>query len=182
MRKISIADEIQSISEAWQWYDDTRSALILYEQQILSSIISGNGIPGHLRGMTVNEVQTYFRSQTEELENLTGFTLISATEATLRVDYLKRVYGRKKDAVSRAFRKLYKERGLRARLREDILGVWAEKYPTSKSVISDFRGAMNFRDWVSHGRYWYPRLGREYRPESVFAISDSLLNAIPLIT
>jgi len=181
MRRISIADEIRSISEVWQWYDDTRSALILYEQQVLRSIISGNGIPGHLRGMTINEVQTYFRSQTEELENLAGFALISATEATLRVDYLKRVYGRKKDAVSRAFRMLYKERGFRAKLREDILGVWAEKYPSSKSVVSDFRGAMNFRDWVSHGRYWTPRLGREYPPESVLDISARLLTAIPLV-
>lgn len=182
MKKISIADEIRSISDIWQWYDDTKSALILYEQQVLRSIISGNGISRRLRGMTINEVQTYFRSQTEELENLAGFALISSSEATLRVDYLKRVYGRKKDAVSRAFRVLYKERGFKAKLREDILRVWAEKYPSSKSVVSDFRGAMNFRDWVAHGRYWTPRLGRKYLPESVFGISAKLLNAIPLIT
>ena len=182
MRRISIVDEIRSISDAWQWYDDTRAALILHEQRVLGSITSGNSIPGHLRGMTLNEVRTYFRSQIGELENLTGFLLLSSTEATLRVDYLKRVYGRKKDAVSRAFRNLYKKRGLRARLREDILRVWGKEYPTSRSAISDFRGAINFRDWMSHGRYWIPRLGREYRPESVLAISDRLVDAIPLIT
>lgn len=182
MRRVSIAEEIPSISEVWRWYEDTRTALIVYEQKVISAVIIGNAIPEHLRGMTANETETHFRAQREELDDLTSFALISATEATLRVDYLKRVYAKKKDNVSRAFHKLYQRKGERVRLSEDILGVWVEKFPSCKSAVSDFRGAINFRDWVSHGRYWVPRLGREYRPESIIAISENLLSAIPLIT
>lgn len=182
MKRVSITEEIRNISEVWQWYDDTKAALIVYEQEIVRSITTGYGIPEHLRGMTANEIETYFRAQKEELDDLASFALISAIEAILRIDYLKRVYVKKKDAVSRAFRKLYQEKRERVHLSEDILGVWVEKYPSCKSAIGDFRGAINFRDWVSHGRYWVPKIGREYRPESVFDIGYSLLNTIPLST
>ena len=45
------------------------------------------------------------------------------------------------------------------------------------SIISEFRGALNLRDWLAHGRYWNPKLGRKHSPEDVLNISKMLVDS-----
>jgi hypothetical protein len=46
------------------------------------------------------------------------------------------------------------------------------------SVVADFRGVLRLRNWLAHGRYWHPRLGRGYTPSDVFDISRNLVQTI----
>jgi hypothetical protein len=66
--------------------------------------------------MTKEEIIDDFIWQTEELERLVCLNLIASAEATIRIDYLTRVYEKKKDTISRACRALYKQKGARVSL------------------------------------------------------------------
>jgi hypothetical protein len=45
--------------------------------------------------------------------------------------------------------------------------------------VSDFRGALSFRHWLAHGRYWTPKLGRRYAVRDVFEIAERLFAKLP---
>jgi hypothetical protein len=109
--------------------------------------------------------------------------MLACTEATLRVDFIKRVSYKTKDGASRRFQDAAKERANRIRLEEDILDVWREQRIAGIGrAVSGFKGALNLRHWLAHGRYWKPKLGRAagYDPVDVFDICRELLEAIGL--
>jgi hypothetical protein len=56
-------------------------------------------------------------------------------EAKLRIEYLARVYNRKKDNLSRIFRSIYKERATLVSLDEDILENWKNQSPEAKNTL-----------------------------------------------
>jgi hypothetical protein len=169
-----------SISYIWKWYQETEKALRAEKKRILDALISHGYIEEVFFGMTREDVDNYFEEHKRELDFLVCFDIISALEACLRLDYLCRVYERLKDPVSRKFRALYRQSGPRVRLSEDILDAWSEEYPSCKSVIGQFRGALHLRDWLAHGRYWAPKkIGRQYTPEDVFDIADQLFESLP---
>jgi hypothetical protein len=75
---------------------------------------------------------------------------------------------------------LFGLRGARKiRFEEDILDTWREygSDPEIKHVVSEFKGALNLRHWLAHGRYWKLNLGRVsgYNPVDVFDICRELL-------
>lgn len=105
-------------------------------------------------------------------------SLTAATEAYLRVDYLSRVQGKKKDALSRAFRKLFSEKSQRTALDRDLLKVWKNADRKLEPEINTFTELLRFRHWIAHGRYWVNKTNKSYTPENVYLICDSLLNAI----
>jgi hypothetical protein len=106
------------------------------------------------------------------------FEILATTEALLRIEVKTRVAGRKKDGLSRRFRKLHQASGDRIRLDEDILGAMKEE-GVPANVIAAFRGALRLRHWLAHGRHWHPKLGRGYAPTDVFDISRGLIDSIP---
>lgn len=77
--------------------------------------------------------------------------------------------------MSRRFREDHKQRGKKIRLDEDILGALKEAGVT----IGPFRGTLKLRDWLAHGRYWHPKLGRRYSPDNVLGIARELIDSIP---
>lgn len=131
-------------------------------------------------GKTRDEVSQLFDAQRQELKHVTMLALLAATEAALRVDYIVRVMRKKRDAISKDFTKLYKRRKLDVRLDEHILDAWKRhsEQPATKSAIGEFKSALNLRHWLAHGRYWKPRLGREYDPQIVFDICDGIWRAV----
>jgi hypothetical protein len=46
-------------------------------------------------------------------------------------------------------------------------------------AVGDFRGALKLRHWLAHGRWWQPKLGRNYTPQIVFDVSRVLIESIP---
>lgn len=104
--------------------------------------------------------------------------LIAAAEASIRIDFGERVHGRRKDLVSRTFRQICKRRGLYPRLEDDILDAWASNAPAAKSHVAAFKEALKFRNWLAHGRYWVPKIGRKYEPSGLVQTITGLFSRI----
>ncbi len=167
-----------SLNGVWDWYDF--QGLLISEEKVrtLASLLTGASLayPRYF-GRSRDELIEFFNVQLKELMISATLTLLAATEATLRVDFLVRVMNKKKDPVSKEFSKIYKEHGTKVRLEGHILEVWkrSSERPT-RDAIGEFKQALKLRHWLAHGRYWKPRLGREYDPPEVFRICESLLN------
>jgi hypothetical protein len=118
----------------------------------------------------------------EETDLRSAFFVLTALEAAFRIDYLYRCQRKMKDDLSRAFRVIYKDRGKNASLDEDIFEAWKEKSSApGPRLISELRGAFNFRHYLAHGRYWEPRLGRKYDFNFVYSLADDVLSVFPLL-
>jgi hypothetical protein len=127
------------------------------------------------------ELWDRFEEFEQELQYAACLALMSASEALLRTDYAVRVYERKKDSLSRSMRDLYNKNGLKVSLSNDLLELWGTQFPECKAVIGNYRGAIKFRDWRAHGRWWVPKIGKKYLLQDIFDIADQLFQKLPEI-
>lgn len=171
------------IDRVWAWFEYQTALIGAARANILgrlgSSAEEQTWGPHEMRfiSLTRNEVEEFFELQRRQLELLTMFEILATTEAILRIEVQTRAAQRKKDPLSRLFRKLHKAKGDRVRLDEDILSAM-KGAGGSPNVIGAFRGALKLRHWLAHGRHWHPKLGRGYSPSDVFDISQALINSI----
>ncbi len=121
MTRVSFFPERRTAPEIMEWYASVKRALEGWNSLFSRRSTSRSRRPANLLGMTDAEVSASFDEHRSELELATILLLLTESEAVLRVDYLVRVYEKRKDEVSRAFRDLYKEKGTHARLDEDLL-------------------------------------------------------------
>jgi hypothetical protein len=121
-------------------------------------------------GYTLKELESELENRLEEHDKNSCLTLLSAMEALIRMDYLQRCYTRQKDNISRKFRELHKDSGARASLEDDILAVWKEE-GIGKNAFSQAIGAFKYRHWLAHGRYWIPKLGRDFDFDYIYALA-----------
>lgn len=169
-RFISLSNENQSFDEILNFHD-----------------ISSNSFREYYDGTPRNDFVGYTRKELEDelteklLENdkRSCLSLLSALEALLRINYQQCAQDKKKDPISRKMRELYKEKGKRASLEDDILKVWKEKEEI-KNVISSVISAFKYRHWLAHGRYWKPRLGRDYDFDFLYILAKQLSTDIEL--
>jgi len=159
MTKVSLSHQELTLSEVWQWYQILDHAIDHYQIEVTNALLSGREVSDIFLGMVKEEIIEYFVWQTEELDRLVSLNLMASAEATIRIDYLTRVYEKKKDTISRACRALYKQKGARVSLEDDILAIWKQNYPECKIAIGHFIGVLKLRHWLAHGRYWTPKFG-----------------------
>jgi hypothetical protein len=172
-KRISFSGEHQELTEIAVHHSDVADALQLY--------FSPTDGLHHARftGYSLAELKNELQSRLAEVDRTSTLSVLSALEAAFRIDYLQRCYAKKKDRVSRAFRIVYKHKGPRPALGEDILAVWQRESTTPVRLISALMGAFNYRHWLAHGRYWTPRLGRKYDYESTYALAQTVLSSFP---
>lgn len=132
-------------------------------------------------GYSKEELSIEFKQRMEELDKTSSLTVLSALEASFRIDYLKRCYQKEKDALSRIMREIYKKKGHHVSLEDDIFDTWKKYYPKSKNMISELLGAFKYRHWLAHGRYWEPKLGRKYDYHYIYALAEQIDNTLPLL-
>mgnify|MGYP000464330602 CR=1 FL=1 len=169
-------------SQLRQWHFDMLAAVDDRELNILDLIAQHLPVPVAILGMTPDEVAIHFQDARRELDAAASLLVLAEAEAVLRVDYLSRVQRKGKDTVSRAYRELHKEKGTRVKLDRHLLTTWVTHHPSCSSAASDFRAALNLRHWLAHGRYWTPKLGRDYAPQDVFDIAARLFAKLPEVT
>ena len=179
MNRVTFSGENVSLSYIWEWYQVSEKAIHRERKRVLDALSTDNDVGDFFVGMNREDVDGYFQEYKRELEFLVCFDIISAAEGYLRMGYLNRVYKRLKDPISRKFRALYKRSGPKIRLSEDILGALVKEYPSCSMAIGQFRGILNLRDWLAHGRYWVPKLGRQYTPEDAFEVVVRLFEIMP---
>ncbi len=176
-----LSGEQQSLQEVWGWYEFQR-ALIGEEMSRVLDAPANNVtlVMSRYVGKTREELEAGFADHIAELGQVTMLGMLVSTEAALRVDFIERVSHRQKDDVSRGFRDAFKEHGKKIRLERDILEVWRKHGNAgARRAVQEFKGALKFRDWLAHGRYWKPKLGRAsgYDLVDVFDICRELLQA-----
>lgn len=185
MMKVSINPDQFALDDAWDHYQASRDSIVKAAEHTRRFISSGAVTPGsQFFAMSIDEVEEFFAARLDETDRQACLFLVASAEAALRVDFLQRVYDRKKDAVSSGFRNIYRNAcnhsRLKVRLEEDILDTWASNNPEAKSRIGEFRGTLNYRHWLAHGRYWVPKIGRQYDPSGLLRIITEFFAEIGL--
>lgn len=181
IKRVPFSDDNLELEEIWDWFDNNKIGLHLLKSDLLEAIKNNSLVPEKYIGFNSAEIEAHIKSQLTELENVTSLSLLSAVEAKLRRDYLLRVYARKRDEISRSMKQIYNEKADKASLEEDILECWKGVHPELKRIVGDYRGALKYRNWLAHGRYWLPKFGGKYDLYTVYAISDNLVRNLGLV-
>ena len=173
-RRVALSGAHLGLLEISGFHDDAELGLRLRFDP------SSFGYDSRFLGYTERDVQAELVSRRQELQYLSSLAVMASVEAAFRIDYLQRCYRRDKDKISRAFRELYQNHGVRVSLEDEILAVWLEYSSAGRSTISELRGAFKYRHWLAHGRYWVPKLGRIYDYPTVFVMATNALASFPL--
>lgn len=183
VRRVSFSGQEQDLADIARTFNLLRNSLVRYRDRLLNEVAHGTlgNVPPNLVGCSIQEVEEYFANEIEELERLLSFNVIAATEARFKKDYLLRVYNRRKDELSHALRVVYSEVNKSASLEDDILATWKELEPSIKPILSDYIGALGYRHWLAHGRYWVAKIGRKYDFFTVYAICDNVNRNVPFL-
>jgi hypothetical protein len=118
--KVSFSSASQTLEEISDYYKVMTEALRKY----YNVTDMGNPIPPRFIGLSREELEKELNERLFELDKNVSLSLLSAIEASLRIDYLNRVYRREKDDLSRYFREIHKNKANKASLEEDILSSW----------------------------------------------------------
>lgn len=183
--RVSVSSEQVTLDGVWDHYETLRGTVVREAEEAKRNLAHGIA-PRNLKlfGMDLDEMDAHFESILEEIDTQASLFLLAATEATVRVDFLARVYEKRRDAVSRTFRNVYKSRcdhnKIKVRLEEDILDIWGEELPGSRPHVGRLKAAFRYRNWIAHGRYWVPKLGQRYDPSGLVQIITGFLARIGL--
>ncbi len=152
------------------YHDDVTRALIVYFSP------ANPDYTARFVTNTDGEVRAELKRRLEETELRSCFVILAHVEALFREDYKRRRRERWRDALSRALREITS--GERASLDEEIFEHWAKEVGGAKLLIGNLRGAFKLRNWLAHGRYWTPKLGRDYAYEYVYELAKAALEMI----
>jgi hypothetical protein len=170
------AERLQDLDEVVRWYE-LQLLLLNEEDRRLPRLLLDNPIPERYRDESLDDLREQFASARRHLQYAAMLHLLTTTEALLRLAFEDISKRKTKSVIFRRFRKIGRERGGKIRLEEDILNTWSEVYPETARSIREFKGVVPLRDWLAHGRYWNPKIGRPiYEVRDVFDIASEMLN------
>lgn len=173
-RRVSFSDQHLELEEIADHYSDVEAAL----RQFFSPSAAN---PAQIIGYTPNELLQLLEQRLTEQNYSTALSVCCALEAAFQIDYLKRIYQKKKDILSRAFRNLHKEKGPRVSVKNDILKAWRENTTVPMRLIDDLRKVFEYRDWLAHGRYWIPKLGKCHDYQSIYGLAMVIFANFPFV-
>lgn len=172
VKRASFSDQELGLEEIAEHYNSLISALREYYSVSSSSFVVRCGLS------TYADVEEELARQIAEVDLTSALNVMSATEAALRVDYLKRAYHRGRDKLSRAMRCVYQVKGEKASLEDDIIAAWTATGIMAQQMANDLNLAYRYRHWLAHGRYWALKLGRKYDFFAVYAVAEQVFNLI----
>ncbi|PWE13037.1 hypothetical protein [Alcaligenes faecalis] len=167
--KVSFSGQHRSLEDVALYYLDARAAFI--------DFFAGSSPELQLRyaGAKLDVVRDI---ALKELDLTSCLSVLTTVEAAVRIDYLSRVYARKKDQLSLAMREIYKGRENAAKLEDDLLRAWRDSGVVGRNLIGELIGAFKYRHWLAHGRYWSPKFGRIYDYVTVYGLAEEFLEAM----
>lgn len=174
-RRFILAPALE-LDELAEYHRDIEASLRLYFSP------SAPAFAERFAGRSSQEVKEKLTLRLDESDVRSTFAALTSLEAHFRIDFDYRCWRRKKDRLSVYFREVEKNRKGKVRLDEDILEGWRTHYTTQPAdLISELRGAFKFRNWLAHGRYWTPKLGRKYDFAYVQLIGESIVSRFPFV-
>lgn len=193
------APESLSTKEVLDWHRTLSSGLI-EEHRLVTNLGPSDPFPSYLLdallGATTDEIDTRFQGCLTELNISAGLFMIAAAEARIRTDALKR--SADTDLVGTRLGIIFKPHVQKWKVGLYDPGIMAEwkRYVNLPGLFSDsektrllrsigrFGEALDFRHWVSHGRYW--QFNRDFaefqQPANVAGRMDELFRALSFIT
>lgn len=132
-------------------------------------------------GCSMLEVTEQLHARLVESQLRASLTVLSSLEAAFRIDYLQRCYHRDRSEITRCFRDLYKEHAEHVRLDEHILDNWAMYFPVTRALVGEIKVAFRFRHWLAHGRYYTPKLGRNFDYLYLYELADEVFESFPFL-
>ena len=164
-----------NLDGVFRWYE-LQLLLLNEEERRLPQLFSGDVIPERYRDATLDELRQRFAAARKHLRYAAMLHLLTTTEALLLLQFESLSERKTKPAIFRRFRQIGRDRGEKIRLEEDILDTWIAVYPDTARSIREFKGVVPLRDWLAHGRYWNPKLGRPvYDVTDLFDIASEML-------
>ncbi|WP_236191684.1 hypothetical protein [Pseudomonas pharyngis] len=127
---------------------------------------------------TPQQIELEYKDARREFEVTVCLTILAALEASFRLDYLVRVDRKLKDELSRAFIKIYRRNKNRVGF-EDLLDAWKRHAPSSTDYVRELKGALAFRNWMAHGRYWVPQLARTHGYTDIYRLAYNIFDNFP---
>jgi hypothetical protein len=175
-RKVSFSNQHQELLQIESHHADVTFAISEYFRPRTGEY------PERFLGYSIDELKSELTLRLAEIDITSSLSLLSAIEAAFRIDYLQRCYMRKKDPLSRTFREIHKHKGSMASLEDDILDTWKQCTIESKEILGHLKGALKYRHWIAHGRYWEPKLGRsKYDYQSVYQLAQTVFLSFPFV-
>lgn len=177
--------EPQTLSEIMEWHRDLRDALLLRRATIRDAIFQSSHVPERFSGMTEEDVEAWFHACRRELDRLTVLNLVASSEASLKIDFFRRVHEKRKDPLAQIYRAWFKSLSRKKKQRPDfdeggILDHLKRSKAVDPNIVGAFRECLRVRHWVGHGRYWSkPSEIDRFSPEEVFIRGQALLSALP---
>jgi len=168
------AELFQDLDEVFGWYE-LQLVLLNEEERRLPQLLSSVEIPERYRDESLADLRERFALDRKHLEYAAMLHILTTIEALLRLDFQDLSKRQTKPAIFRRFRRIRREHET-IRL-EEILNIWIDVYPETKSSIGKYKGVVPLRDWLAHGRYWTPKnFGRSvYQVRDVFDIASEML-------
>ena len=171
-RRITFSGEHLQLAQINRYYSDVEASVRNYFS------VRNARLTDRFVGYTPQALAREMASVLEEHARSTSMSILAALEAAFRLDFLLRCYKRRRDPLSRAFREVHLEKGQRVSLM-DIFSLWQLHSNVSPSVIATLERVFKYRHWLAHGRYWTPKIGREYDYDDIYTLAESIYDAFP---
>ena len=162
------------LDEIDRYYRVVESAIRLYYSE------RNPGFGALFQDYTLDAIQREMQDRLDEHDLTMSMSLLSALDAAFRIDYSIRCQRRMKGKLSRIFRDLHAAKGLRVSFRADILSVWVRNSDISMAKIEELRNAIDYRNWLAHGRYWVLSTREKYNYPDLYAMADAIISGFPL--
>jgi hypothetical protein len=175
--KVSLSDQNSSLEDIEEYYVDSENALNSYYEP---SNASRN--PKFI-GYTKDEIDNELKSRKKSLDRMCSLEILAAIEAKFRIDYLIRSQKKKKDDLSKKFREIYRTKKNKASLTDDIIRTWKSEYPQHKTRLDNLGKALDYRNWLAHGRYWMPKKSpyiSKYDYLTIYTLAKDILENMEL--
>ncbi|MBO9483106.1 hypothetical protein [Salinisphaera sp. G21_0] len=174
--KVSFSFSHSTIDEIGKYYEDCESGLEAFYLTLCPE--------DRFIGYSKSELEKELKEKKAILDRTCSLELLAALEARFRIDYLIRCQNKHKDVLSRKFREIHQQKANRASLTDDILTAWRSLFPEHKTRLDDFQKAIDYRNWLAHGRYWLPKRTPHINSAdylTIYLLTDNILANMMLL-
>lgn len=178
INKVAFSKSHSSIDDIEEYYVDSEGSLNHYFNP--SNLAT---IPSKFIGYTKDEFANELRNRKETLDRMCSLEILAAIEARIRIDYLVRCQNKKRDPFSKKLRAIHRKKTHKASLIDDIAAAWKQDFPSHKARLDNLGKAIDFRNWLAHGRYWLPKKSPhiyKYDYLAIYALASDILSNMDL--
>lgn len=175
INNVAFSKKNSSIDEIEEYYIDSEDSLNYYFDLAAA-------MPKFI-GYTKDEIYNELKNRKETLDRMCSLEILAAIEARIRIDYLVRCQNKKRDSLSKKLREIHKRKTHKASLIDDIVVAWKQQFPEHKTRLDNLGKAIEFRNWLAHGRYWMPKKSPDiykYDYLAIYSLASDILSNMNL--